>query len=32
MIATRKSPNIVAPFFVALNGEKEVNEELKKEA
>lgn len=32
MIATRKSPNIVARFFVALNGEKEVNEELKKEA
>lgn len=32
MIATRKSSNSVARFFVALNGKKEVNEELKKEA
>ncbi|XP_047092840.1 hydroxyproline O-galactosyltransferase GALT6-like [Lolium rigidum] len=32
MIATRKSSNSVARFFVALNGKEEVNEELKKEA
>ncbi|XBH95638.1 hypothetical protein VPH35_086166 [Triticum aestivum] len=32
MIATRRSSNSVARFFVALNGKKEVNEELKKEA
>uniref|UniRef100_A0A0D3FQC3 Galectin domain-containing protein n=1 Tax=Oryza barthii TaxID=65489 RepID=A0A0D3FQC3_9ORYZ len=32
MIDTRKSSNVVARFFVALNGEKEINEELKKEA
>ncbi|KAF0912691.1 hypothetical protein E2562_018942 [Oryza meyeriana var. granulata] len=32
MIDTRKSSNVVARFLVALNGEKEVNEELKKEA
>ncbi|KAL6636734.1 hypothetical protein ACP70R_024306 [Stipagrostis hirtigluma subsp. patula] len=32
MISTRRSSNVVARFFVALNGNKEVNEELKKEA
>uniref|UniRef100_A0A0D9W0A8 Galectin domain-containing protein n=1 Tax=Leersia perrieri TaxID=77586 RepID=A0A0D9W0A8_9ORYZ len=32
MIDTRKSSNVVARFFVALNGKKEVNEALKKEA
>ncbi|CAN6165474.1 unnamed protein product [Urochloa humidicola] len=32
MMYTRKSSNIVARFFVALNGKKEVNAELKKEA
>ncbi|CAL4919604.1 unnamed protein product [Urochloa decumbens] len=32
MISTRRSSNVVARFFVALNGKKEVNEELKKEA
>ncbi|XP_062190133.1 hydroxyproline O-galactosyltransferase GALT5-like [Phragmites australis] len=32
MMYTRKSLNIVARFFVALNGKKEVNAELKKEA
>uniref|UniRef100_J3LTV1 Hexosyltransferase n=1 Tax=Oryza brachyantha TaxID=4533 RepID=J3LTV1_ORYBR len=32
MIDTRKSSNVVARFFVALNAKKEVNEELKKEA
>lgn len=32
MIATRISSNTVARFFVALNGKKEVNEELRKEA
>nr|ACL54396.1 unknown [Zea mays] len=32
MMYTRKSSNVVARFFVALNGKKEVNAELKKEA
>ncbi|KAG8081021.1 hypothetical protein GUJ93_ZPchr0007g6361 [Zizania palustris] len=32
MMYTRKSTNIVARFFVALNGKKEVNAELKREA
>ncbi|OAY76485.1 putative beta-1,3-galactosyltransferase 19 [Ananas comosus] len=32
MSAVRKSPNVVTRFFVALNGRKEVNLELKKEA
>jgi hypothetical protein len=32
MISTRRSTNAVARFFVALDGKKEVNEELKKEA
>uniref|UniRef100_A0A0D9WWI7 Galectin domain-containing protein n=1 Tax=Leersia perrieri TaxID=77586 RepID=A0A0D9WWI7_9ORYZ len=32
MSALRKSPNLVARFFVALHGRKEVNVELKKEA
>ncbi|KAJ1293141.1 hypothetical protein BS78_01G045200 [Paspalum vaginatum] len=32
MISTRRSSNVVARFFVALNGKNEVNEELKKEA
>ncbi|KAK3149028.1 hypothetical protein QOZ80_3AG0211970 [Eleusine coracana subsp. coracana] len=32
MISTRRSSSVVARFFVALNREKEVNEELKKEA
>ncbi|KAL5216956.1 hypothetical protein ABZP36_017640 [Zizania latifolia] len=32
MIATRTTSNVVARFFVALNGKKEVNDELKKEA
>ncbi|KAG2534488.1 hypothetical protein PVAP13_9NG067086 [Panicum virgatum] len=32
MISSRRSSNVVARFFVALNGKKEVNEELKKEA
>ncbi|KAL6893875.1 hypothetical protein ACP4OV_007973 [Aristida adscensionis] len=32
MISTRTSSNVVARFFVALNVNKEVNEELKKEA
>ncbi|XP_004959045.1 hydroxyproline O-galactosyltransferase GALT6 [Setaria italica] len=32
MSAVRKSPNMVARFFVALHGRKEVNVELKKEA
>uniref|UniRef100_J3MJ83 Hexosyltransferase n=2 Tax=Oryza brachyantha TaxID=4533 RepID=J3MJ83_ORYBR len=32
MSALRKSPNVVARFFVALHGRKEVNVELKKEA
>ncbi|CAM0905611.1 unnamed protein product [Alopecurus aequalis] len=32
MMYTRKSSNIVARFFVALNGKKEINAELKKEA
>ncbi|CAL4944949.1 unnamed protein product [Urochloa decumbens] len=32
MISTRRSSNVVVRFFVALNGKKEVNEELKREA
>ncbi|KAG2640634.1 hydroxyproline O-galactosyltransferase GALT6-like isoform X1 [Panicum virgatum] len=32
MSSVRKSPNMVARFFVALHGRKEVNVELKKEA
>uniref|UniRef100_A0ACD5U8R2 Uncharacterized protein n=1 Tax=Avena sativa TaxID=4498 RepID=A0ACD5U8R2_AVESA len=32
MMYTRKSSNIVARFFVALNGKKQINAELKKEA
>ncbi|CAN6291464.1 unnamed protein product [Urochloa humidicola] len=32
MISARRSSNVVARFFVALNGKMEVNEELKKEA
>ncbi|TVU44517.1 hypothetical protein EJB05_03961, partial [Eragrostis curvula] len=32
MISTRRSSNVVARFFVALNTKKDVNEELKKEA
>lgn len=32
MISTRRSSDVVARFFVALNGRNEVNEELKKEA
>ncbi|RLN16603.1 putative beta-1,3-galactosyltransferase 19 [Panicum miliaceum] len=32
MISTRRSSNVVARFFVALNGKNEVNEELMKEA
>ncbi|GJN22974.1 hypothetical protein PR202_gb10585 [Eleusine coracana subsp. coracana] len=32
MISTRRSSSVVARFFVALNREKDVNEELKKEA
>nr|CAB3492823.1 unnamed protein product [Digitaria exilis] len=32
MISTKKTPNVVARFFVALSGKNEINEELKKEA
>nr|CAB3497809.1 unnamed protein product [Digitaria exilis] len=32
MISTRRTPNVVARFFVALSGKNEINEELKKEA